>query len=95
MAASAIQTIVIGKKATMIMNAGQTSSTSPRPSAPLKPSHAAATGVSLLSPSKKEKAAPTRAEIEKKAYEIWLSLGKEPGQDQKHWFEAERQLRQR
>ena len=37
--------------------------------------------------------APTEAEIEKKAYEIWLSLGREQGNDQKHWFEAERQLR--
>jgi hypothetical protein len=36
----------------------------------------------------------SRAEIEAKAYEIWLSRGQEQGQDQQHWFEAEQQLRQ-
>jgi hypothetical protein len=40
------------------------------------------------------KTAPTSKEIETKAYEIWLSRGQEQGNDQEHWFEAERQLRQ-
>jgi hypothetical protein len=40
------------------------------------------------------KAAPSWKEIEAKAYEIWLSRGQEQGNDQAHWFEAERQLRQ-
>jgi hypothetical protein len=48
---------------------------------------------SLLNPSKLQSAAPSQAMIAEKAYEIWLSQGQEPGRDQKHWFEAERQLR--
>jgi hypothetical protein len=59
----------------------------------MKPTQGAASGLSLLNPSKKEAIAPSREQIEKKAYEIWLLLGREQGQDQKHWFEAERQLR--
>jgi len=46
-------------------------------------------------PSKTGKATPSWEEIETKAYEIWLSRGQEQGNDQAHWFEAERQLRQR
>jgi hypothetical protein len=45
-------------------------------------------------PSRTVKATPTWEEIEIKAYEIWLSRGREQGNDQEHWFEAERQLRQ-
>ena len=41
-----------------------------------------------------DKAAPSRAEIEAKAHEIWMAQGQPHGLDQKHWFEAERQLRQ-
>ncbi len=45
-------------------------------------------------PLKMGKAAPSWESIEIKAYEIWLSRGQEQGNDQEHWFEAERQLRQ-
>jgi hypothetical protein len=48
---------------------------------------------SLLNPSKLPSAAPSPAVIAEKAYKIWLSQGQEPGRDQEHWFEAERQLR--
>jgi len=34
------------------------------------------------------------ADIATKAYEIWLAHGQEAGNDQQHWFEARRQLRQ-
>jgi hypothetical protein len=78
----------------MAMNTAQTSSTTSRQSGSTKPTSATAAGVSLLDPTRKEQLALSQAEIAKKAYEIWLSLGREPGQDQKHWFEAERQLRQ-
>ncbi len=50
--------------------------------------------VSTPNPSKPQRAAPSQAVIAQKAYEIWISLGQEPGRDQKHWFEAERQLQQ-
>ena len=36
---------------------------------------------------------PSQLEIEHKAYEIWMAEGQQHGQDQRHWFEAERQLR--
>ena len=46
----------------------------------------------LGKPVKTEPAAPSQPEIETKAYEIWLARGQEPGHDQEHWYEAERQL---
>ena len=48
----------------------------------------------MLNPLKTGKGAPSWESIETKAYEIWLSRGQEQGNDQEHWFEAERQLRQ-
>ena len=51
-----------------------------------------AAAVSLLNPSKPRRTAPTHAAIATNAYEIWLSSGRETGNDQKHWFEAELQL---
>jgi hypothetical protein len=45
-------------------------------------------------PLKTEKAALSQEAIGTKAYEIWMSRGREQGQGQAHWFEAERQLRQ-
>jgi hypothetical protein len=53
----------------------------------------AAAGVSSVKPGKSQKAAPSQAAIAQKAYEIWLARGQEPGCEQKHWFEAEQQLR--
>ncbi len=44
------------------------------------------------SPSKRQ-AAPSKEEIAKRAYELWLSHGCENGHDVEHWLEAERQLR--
>jgi hypothetical protein len=78
----------------MMTNTRPTSApaTSRQPGAP-KPA-SAATNVALMNPARQESLAPTEEDIAKRAYEIWLSLGREPGQDQKHWFEAERQLRQ-
>jgi hypothetical protein len=48
---------------------------------------------SLRNPSKLQSAAPSPTAIAEKAYELWLAQGQEPGRDQEHWFEAERQLR--
>jgi hypothetical protein len=42
--------------------------------------------------AKPHRAAVSQAVIAQKAYEIWVSQGKEPGCDQKNWFEAELQL---
>ena len=39
-----------------------------------------------------QRPAPSQAIIAQLAYEIWVSEGQEPGSDQKHWFEAEKQL---
>jgi len=52
----------------------------------------ATAGVPSVNPAKRQKATPSQAVIAKKAYEIWLSQGQQPGCDQKHWFEAEQQL---
>lgn len=32
-------------------------------------------------------------QIAQRAYEIWQAKGKPAGQDQEHWFQAERELR--
>jgi hypothetical protein len=48
----------------------------------------------LSNPPRKAKAAPSDVEISRKAYDIWLSTGQEPGNDQEHWFQAEQQLSQ-
>jgi Protein of unknown function (DUF2934) len=37
---------------------------------------------------------PSHQAIEKRAYEIWLSHNRETGCEQKHWLDAEKQLRQ-
>jgi hypothetical protein len=44
--------------------------------------------------SRPEEICLSNADIATKAYEIWLSRGQEAGNDQQHWFEARRQLRQ-
>ena len=33
--------------------------------------------------------------IAERAYQIWLASGRPDGQDQEHWFQAERELRMR
>jgi hypothetical protein len=48
----------------------------------------------LPNPARQQRAAPSQAAIAQRAYEIWLSQGQQAGCDQKHWFEAEKQLRQ-
>ena len=45
-------------------------------------------------PTRQEAMPPSDADIAHKAYEIWLSRGQEMGNDQQHWFEAKRQLRE-
>ena len=65
----------------------------------IKSIHNAIAKAARLNPLKTEKAAPEKAvpsceAIGIKAYEIWMSRGREPGRDQEHWFEAERQLQQ-
>jgi hypothetical protein len=32
-------------------------------------------------------------QIAQRAHEIWVKQGCRPGEDQQHWFEAERQLK--
>ena len=56
--------------------------------------HNALAATAALKPLATEKTAPSREAIGIKAYEIWMSRDQEQGQDQNHWFEAERQLRQ-
>ena len=58
-----------------------------------KSMHDALAATAALKPLDTEKTAPSQEAIGIKAYEIWMSRGQEQGQDQKHWFEAERQLR--
>jgi hypothetical protein len=40
----------------------------------------------------KSESADLRAEIENRAYEIWLNEGGGPGNDLDHWLRAEREL---
>ena len=60
-----------------------------------KSNQRAASSLAGASDKSQSKASPTRDQIAKKAYEIWLSKGCEHGHDQEHWIEAERQLRQK
>lgn len=56
-----------------------------------KPTPAVAAMTALPNPAK-AKAVPSHEDIVLRAYEIWLSTGKESGRDQEHWFQAEREL---
>lgn len=58
----------------------------------MKSTQAAVAGIASHKPARQETTSPTDAEIAIKAYEIWFSRGQETGNDQQHWFEAERQL---
>ena len=58
-----------------------------------KPTAIAAAKAALGKPVKTEKAVPSHEEITVRAYEIWLATGQQPGHDQEHWFQAERELR--
>lgn len=80
----------------MVMTAHTSRSQFSGPSQPgsAKPIPAAATVAVLSNPPRKAKAAPSDVEISRKAYDIWLSTGQEPGNDQEHWFQAEQQLSQ-
>jgi|ERR1051325_4496786 hypothetical protein len=65
----------------------------PQTNAPRPARNRAAT--SLANASSNERAgAPSREQVAKRAYQIWLSRGCEHGHDLEHWIEAERQLRQ-
>ncbi len=58
-----------------------------------KPRPRAASSLESASSSTKRQATPSKEEIAKRAYDIWLSRGCEAGHDVEHWLEAERQLR--
>lgn len=45
-------------------------------------------------PAVGETGGPTEEEIRRRAYEIWEQRGREPGREEAHWIEAERQLRE-
>jgi hypothetical protein len=78
----------------MTTNSDPTTSSYPSTRGFTKSTPVATPGVSSGNPAKRQKATPSQAVIAQKAYEIWLSRGQEAGCEQKHWFEAERQLRQ-
>jgi hypothetical protein len=59
----------------------------------VKSTPVANTSSSLLNSAKPQIPAPSFEAIAKAAYAIWLSRGKEQGCDQKHWHEAELQLK--
>ena len=80
------------KNKDMITNTGQTSSPNSRDRGAVKSTQAAAVSLASPKPTRREATPPSNADIATKAYEIWLSRGKEAGNDQHHWFEAKRQL---
>ncbi len=45
-----------------------------------------------ISNTAKPESSDLRAEIEKRAHEIWLNEGGGPGNDLDHWLRAEREL---
>jgi hypothetical protein len=76
----------------MTTNLGQNRSSNSNAGAARTSTPVATAGVYSGKPAKPQKTAPSHALIAKKAYEIWLAQGQQPGCDQKHWFEAELQL---
>jgi hypothetical protein len=60
---------------------------------PVKSTPAASAKITAPKPARQLATPPTNAVIATKAYEIWIASGQQTGNDQKHWFEAERQLR--
>lgn len=66
-----------------------------KPGSTARPVPAAQAVPPAASPSEPPKPAPTPAQIAQCAYEIWVETGKEAGRDEKNWFEAEWQLRQK
>ena len=75
----------------MTINQGQTSS--PNRGA-IKSTSAAPANTASSKPIQQGATSLSDADIATKAYEIWLAHGQEAGNDQQHWFEARRQLRQ-
>ncbi len=80
------------KDNTMLPSARPNQPATPPQREPMKPTPQVAKSISPK-PVRSEKAAPTESEIARRAYEIWLAEGQPAGQEQKNWFEAERQLR--
>lgn len=77
----------------MIMTANTSRTQFSGPSRPgLAKSTQAAAPVAALTRPAKAIAAPSHDEIGLRAYEIWLSTGKQSGRDQEHWFQAEHEL---
>jgi hypothetical protein len=77
----------------MITNTGKTAPPTSSEWGAMKSTQVAIGKGSLRNPSKLQSASPSPTVIAEKAHEIWLAQGQEPGRDQEHWFEAERQLR--
>lgn len=59
----------------------------------LKPTPVALAKASSTNVADPKNTTPSHEMIAKRAYEIWLSRGREQGCDQKHWLEAELQLK--
>jgi hypothetical protein len=81
------------KEKIMTINTGKNQYAGPLQSGPAKTTMIAAAKAALRKPFKTEKAVPSHEEIVVRAYEIWLATGQQPGHDQEHWFQAERELR--
>jgi len=77
----------------MMINTKQTAPPASNERGAMKSTPVATGRSSLLNPSKLQSEAPSPAAIAEKAYGLWLAQGQQPGHDQEHWFEAERQLR--
>jgi hypothetical protein len=75
----------------MTTNPGQNTSPNSNARGARTSAPVATAGVSPANPAKPQKAL-AHTTIAQKAYQIWLAQGQQPGCDQKHWFEAERQL---
>ena len=82
------------KRKNKIMSTSKTQTYSSNRGA-VKSTSADAASIAPAKPTRQEATPPSDADIATKAYEIWLARGQEMGNDQQHWFEAKRQLRQR
>ena len=94
-ALAALKPTYVGSRMNKVMTLSTRKTPPPasRRQGPARSLHDVLAATAALKPLDTEKTAPSQEAIGIKAYEIWMLRGQEQGQDQKHWFEAERQLR--
>lgn len=61
--------------------------------APLRPAHTPAPSAAAKPKPERPMTGPTHEQIAQRAHEIWVRNGSKHGEDQRHWLEAEAELK--